>query len=172
MQMTEHAIQATAVALLRKRGVTFFAVPNGGLRSKATAAKLWREGVQAGVPDLVVLDPPPKSVGQYVGLAIEVKTQSGRPTPQQVEWMHQFAARRWAARIAYGLAELLGVLHELGYLEYDDIAPYLRPTASATDDGSTVRGRPAVRPSRTAAAQAAPTSAPAAQPKRGRGGAA
>ena len=170
MQMTEHAIQATAVALLRKRGVTFFAVPNGGLRSKATAAKLWREGVQAGVPDLIILDPPPtqkeRPYPAYVGLVVEIKTETGRPSKQQLDWLSQFSSRRWAARITYGLAELLTLLVEFGYLESAAIAPYL--TAQEASD-TTVRGQTAVRPSRTAAAQAAPTSVPAAQPSRGRG---
>ena len=48
-----------------------FAVPNGGLRTKAQAAKFKWTGVLAGVPDLVVLAPGGKS------FFIEVKAPKG-----------------------------------------------------------------------------------------------
>lgn len=48
-----------------------FAVPNGGKRDKVTAAKMKREGILPGAPDLIV-------VWRGMVLFIEVKTQIGR----------------------------------------------------------------------------------------------
>lgn len=50
------------------------AIPNGGLRNKATAAKLAAEGVKAGVADVFL----PKASGGYHGLYIEMKRPSLR----------------------------------------------------------------------------------------------
>ena len=47
-------------------------VPNGGKRDKATAIALKRQGVKAGVPDVVL--PVPR--GEYHGLYIELKAGS------------------------------------------------------------------------------------------------
>ena len=53
---TEHEEQREFVQWFRKSfpGTRIFAIPNGGARSKATAAKLKVEGVVRGVPDLFV----------------------------------------------------------------------------------------------------------------------
>ncbi len=50
-----------------------FAIPNGGKRTPATAARLKAEGVLAGVPDLFL--PVPRD--QSLGLFIEMKTRRG-----------------------------------------------------------------------------------------------
>jgi len=51
----EHYFQCVFISKLRNKGVFCFAVPNGGLRNKLTAIKLKREGVMAGVSDIIVL---------------------------------------------------------------------------------------------------------------------
>lgn len=48
-------------------------VPNGGKRDKATAIALKRQGVKAGVPDVVL--PVPR--GEYHGLYIELNDRKG-----------------------------------------------------------------------------------------------
>lgn len=62
-----------------------FAVPNGGHRSKRTAAVLKLTGVKRGVPDIFL--PVPR--GEYHGLWIEMKSlaKSARPSPEQREWL-------------------------------------------------------------------------------------
>lgn len=53
---TEHEEQRETVKWFRQtfKGVRIFAIPNGGLRNKMTAARLKVEGVSAGVPDLYI----------------------------------------------------------------------------------------------------------------------
>lgn len=59
-------------------GVIYFAVPNGGQRSKSEAAKLKRMGVLAGVSDIGVILPPN---GQYG--ALELKVGDNKPSAAQ-----------------------------------------------------------------------------------------
>lgn len=70
-----------------------FAVPNGGLRSAATAGKLKAEGVKTGVPDLVF--PVPRC--GFHGLVIELKAGDNKPTKAQEWWLAAFAREGWCA---------------------------------------------------------------------------
>ncbi len=53
---TEHEEQREFVSWFRQtyRSVRIFAIPNGGMRNKATACRLKAEGVSSGVPDLLI----------------------------------------------------------------------------------------------------------------------
>lgn len=84
----------------------FAAVPNGGKRSRKTAADLKAEGVRRGVPDY--LWPEPR--GPYVGLAIELKTDTGRPTPEQRTWLAHLRSRGWRAEVARGHREAIDLI--------------------------------------------------------------
>ena len=75
-----------------------FAVPNGGRRDKVTAARLKAEGVRAGVPDIWL----PVARGGYHGLVIELKTEAGRPTPEQKAWLAALEAQGWQALVCRG----------------------------------------------------------------------
>lgn len=56
-----------------------FAVPNGGKRDKVTGAKLKRQGVRAGVSDLIFLYP----TINYPFAGIELKTTDGTQKKEQ-----------------------------------------------------------------------------------------
>ena len=59
-------------------------IPNGGMRHKATAARLKAEGVKSGVPDICL----PVARGKHHGLYIELKRiKGGKPTDNQIKWM-------------------------------------------------------------------------------------
>ena len=61
-----------------------YAVPNGGDRHPAVAAKLRAEGVKRGVPDLCL----PVARGAHHGLYVELKRVKGSATsPEQKRWM-------------------------------------------------------------------------------------
>jgi hypothetical protein len=75
----EARVQAAIVewARLVAPELLIFAVPNGGLRSKAEAARMKWTGVLAGIPDLAIVTP-----GGRVHF-IEVKTPAGRLSDEQ-----------------------------------------------------------------------------------------
>lgn len=63
------------------RGLLFH-VPNGGSRNAKEAANLKRQGVVAGVADLLLLLP----CGSFGCLCVELKTPKGRQSQYQREW--------------------------------------------------------------------------------------
>lgn len=76
-------------------------IPNGGLRSKSTAARLKREGVKSGVPDLCL--PVPK--GPYHGLYIEMKRKGNAPTPNQKHWLRALGHQGYHIAVCYSWQE-------------------------------------------------------------------
>ena len=78
---TEHEEQREVVKWFRRKygPVRIFAIPNGGFRSRATAARLKAEGVSPGVPDLFV---------PAHNLWIEMKrVKGGKLSPDQRDWI-------------------------------------------------------------------------------------
>lgn len=78
---TEHEEQRELVRWFRQtyKGVRIFAIPNGGQRSMATAARLKAEGVSSGVPDLFV---------PAWGLWVEMKrSKGGSVSAEQKDWI-------------------------------------------------------------------------------------
>ena len=108
--------QIAVVRALKAARLRFFAVPNGGRRSRSEALSLKRSGVVAGVPDLVIVTPPP--VGGYVATALEMKREGGRPSdlrPEQRVWLEDLRVLGWACVVGYGARDALGKLRALGY---------------------------------------------------------
>ncbi|TYK35731.1 VRR-NUC domain-containing protein [Bacteroides pyogenes] len=62
-----------------------FAVPNGGSRNKIEAANMKRQGVTAGVADVILLVPKKG----FACLCIEFKTKTGRQSDEQKEFQFQ-----------------------------------------------------------------------------------
>lgn len=75
-----------------------FHIPNGGSRNPAEAVHLKRMGVKAGVPDLFL----PYPVSPWHGLWIEMKSERGRPSSLQKEWIEQLRAFGYAAYVCVG----------------------------------------------------------------------
>lgn len=71
-----------------------YAVPNGGSRHPAEAARMKRAGIKAGVSDIAVDIPS----GPYHGLKIEMKVTGNRVTPVQADYL------RLAAKYGYKTA--------------------------------------------------------------------
>lgn len=87
-----------------------FHVPNGGLRSKATARRMKAMGVKAGVPDLCL----PVARGGYHGLAIEMKVGRNKPTAAQRWWITELGRQGYKVAVCYGAEEAMALL--VGYL--------------------------------------------------------
>ncbi len=62
-----------------------FAVPNGGSRHIMEAANMKRQGIKAGVADVILLIPS-KGFGS---LCIEFKTSRGRQSPDQIKFQQE-----------------------------------------------------------------------------------
>ena len=88
-------------------------IPNGGQRNKATAIALKRQGVKAGVPDLML----PVARLVYHGLYIELKKSdhTNKPTKLQKEWLEALEQQGYFTAVCYGYDEAVQTLTE--YLE-------------------------------------------------------
>lgn len=86
MRHDEHLLQKACVAWFRMQypqySRLYFAVPNGGARTRREGLSLKEEGVMAGVADTLLLLPR----HGYSYLAVEFKTPSGKVAAQQKSW--------------------------------------------------------------------------------------
>ena len=73
-------------------------VPNGDKRDKATAAVLKRQGVKAGVPDIML----PAARAGYHGLYIELKAGENTTTKKQKEWLEYLRQQGYYTAVCYG----------------------------------------------------------------------
>jgi len=62
-----------------------FAVPNGGSRHKIEAANMKRQGIKAGVADVILLIPK----NGFASLCLEFKTDTGKQSDEQKEFQRQ-----------------------------------------------------------------------------------
>ena len=118
MSLTEHKIQSAFVEWCQwnegrlpalKWG---FAVPNGGARHPAVAAKLKAEGVRPGVPDwwLPVKKQSGLSSYQFTGLVIEFKSKQGRVSDAQREYIDFLRSEHWFVEVCYSTEEAINTV--------------------------------------------------------------
>lgn len=77
------------------------AIPNGGRRDKIGAVMLRAEGLRKGFPDLIL----PIPVGDYIGLAIEMKKRDGVPSDvksHQITWLDFLEQQGWKSIVCFG----------------------------------------------------------------------
>ncbi|QQP96524.1 VRR-NUC domain-containing protein [Lysobacter enzymogenes] len=92
------------------------AIPNGGLRSRKTAADLKAGGVKAGVPDYCL--PVPR--GAHHGLYIELKRlRDGRLSPEQAWWLASLEEQGYRAIVCRGWQEAFAAIKD--YLALDAV---------------------------------------------------
>lgn len=120
---TEHDEQTALVrwATLNEwhepRLAMLFAVPNGGMRTKATAGKLRGEGVRAGVPDLMLAEPGAN--GEH-GLFIELKRlRGGSVSDAQRMMLAKLRKAGYVAVVCRGWVEAARAI--AAYLGRDDL---------------------------------------------------
>lgn len=82
-----------------------FAIPNGGSRPIKTAKTMKAEGMEPGVPDLMILSP---SRG-YAGLIIETKTKYNQPSEEQIEWLNRLARNNFYCVVCWSTASMVDI---------------------------------------------------------------
>lgn len=118
---TEAHEQRKLVEALRRCGLAVFAIPNGGFRNKAEAAKMKHQGVSAGVPDLFIASRPPEDYSCR-GVFIEMKrlrksgSRASMVSPEQAAWHDVLEACGYTVLVCYGAASALDALRKLGFL--------------------------------------------------------
>jgi hypothetical protein len=85
-----------------------FAIPNGGQRHKAVAARMKAEGVRAGVPDLCL----PVARGGFHGLYLELKTAAGTVSRAQRQWLQALAREGYRAEVCKGWQAAKAVIED------------------------------------------------------------
>lgn len=113
MRREEDQVQRAIVQHLRfrrRKGVTFFAVPNGGVRSAREAAIMQGLGVRAGVPDLIVV-----AGGKLYGLEIK-RAKGGRVSPHQKAMLTELEEAGGVCAVAEGFDAALAQLERWGLL--------------------------------------------------------
>ena len=88
--------------------------PNGGKRDAITGGQMKALGVKPGFPDLVL----PVATLTHAGLAIEMKSETGRTSTEQDEWLQHLGNNGWSTAIARSaeegrriLCDYLGIDH-------------------------------------------------------------
>ena len=102
----EHEVQKAICQYLDIRKVCYWAVPNGGNRSKSEASRLKAEGVKAGVPDITVVHD-----GMYYGLEVKkpaTKTPKGYLSKAQKDMIKKIEDVGCAeVEVVYSVADVI-----------------------------------------------------------------
>jgi hypothetical protein len=102
----EADLQACVIAHLRFRApksALWFHVPNEGKRDPREGARLREMGMRAGTSDLVILH-------DSIFHALEIKTESGKATQPQRDFVADVKAAGGKAAIVYGLTAAIAQL--------------------------------------------------------------
>jgi len=106
----EATMQAALIEELRlilPENAFVFAVPNGGSRNVVEAVNLKRQGVVAGVPDLIVV-----YAGRCFGL--ELKTAMGKLSDNQRITFHKLTAAGMRVEVVRSREAAISMLREMG----------------------------------------------------------
>jgi hypothetical protein len=114
LEVSEHSIQASFVEWCKWKEYSWpwlrnlYAVPNAGKRSFALAARMKREGLKAGVPDMCIAYPS----GGWHGLYIEFKKKYGGQTTEQANWFDRLQKAGYRCVICFSLEEAVATVNE------------------------------------------------------------
>lgn len=129
-QQPEHKLQVALMDYLRfagRKDLHWFAVPNGGYRSKATGAKLKAEGVRSGTPDICIM----LEAGKVAWLEMKASKGSLGINQKAFKEMAERLGHHWA--VAKSLDEAIVHLKAWGVLKNSAADDYQRWLATATN---------------------------------------
>ncbi len=93
--------------------------PNGGQRSAFTGAQMKALGVNKGFPDLIL----PVAAKNTPGLVIEMKSDTGRLSTDQSEWIAHYKEQNWVTHVCRSAEEAREII-----CTYFDISSATAPT--------------------------------------------
>ena len=113
MKETEHNIQVACATWMHAQypNCLGYAIPNGGKRNAAVAAKLKAEGVVSGMPDIHI----PVARKGFIGLWIEMKAGKNKQTKNQMAIMDMLRNEGHKYEVCYSFEEFQKVVN--GYLK-------------------------------------------------------
>ena len=83
-----------------------FAIPNGGSRHIAEAVNLKKSGTKSGVPDMCL----PVKRGEYGALYIEMKSDKGKVSPFQSDWLKYLNENGYKAVVCRSSGEAIDTI--------------------------------------------------------------
>jgi hypothetical protein len=105
--ISESSIQCNYLIWLKLQHPEIFKVttsfPNGGAREPRYGARLKREGMKNGFPDLGIFSP----CGEYHGMFIEFKNEKGRLTPEQKDVISKLQSKGYNCVVCKSLDEAI-----------------------------------------------------------------
>lgn len=105
---TESDEQIAVIEYCDLKGIPIYHIANEGKRTRYTGDLLKRMGMRKGFPDLCV----PLAKGKFHGFYIEMKSQAGKPTNDQISWLKTLKANGYATAICYGADEAIGKIEK------------------------------------------------------------
>jgi hypothetical protein len=102
----EDEFQKAISIYLKFTGAFWFHPPNGGFRKPNEASKFKAMGVLPGIPDCMILD----GRHGFVGLAIELKVGSNKPTDNQDRVHNQLVSSGWLVCITWSLDDAIALV--------------------------------------------------------------
>jgi hypothetical protein len=112
----EHNVQCAICDYLDIRRICYWAVPNGGKRSKSEASRLKSEGVRPGVPDITIVHE-----GQYYGLEVKrpktiasINIPKGRLSKNQKEMIEKIEEHGGEVKVVYSVQDTIEAFIDWG----------------------------------------------------------
>lgn len=102
-RQTESYETARYVEWLRDHPVLFCGTIGGIHASIPAKVRAKREGYQRGIPDIMVYE----RAGNFIGLAIEMKSARGTATDEQREWHERLRRRGWQVHVCFSAEEAI-----------------------------------------------------------------
>ena len=114
MPQSEHQLQSACIKWFDLQyphlSRCLFAIPNGGQRHPAVAAKLKKEGVRSGVADLFLMIPSTNMDDFHHGVFIELKVGRNKQTETQKEFETLAISKGYKYYLCRSLDEFMGVI--------------------------------------------------------------
>lgn len=106
---TEHQEQSLVIQYCNLRKIPIFHIPNGSYKSVTARTKSKKEGLKAGVPDLMI----PIANKSHHGLFIEMKrVKNSKVSVQQLKWIELLNKQGYKAIVCYGSSAAIKEIEE------------------------------------------------------------